>query len=325
MWEEGFILTVSIIIPVKPGGEVKALKGLTGLDYPPDKLEIIIAEGMQPSVQRNKAAREAHGDILYFLDDDSLTAPDFLLRTVSHYDNPTVAAVGGPSLTPDTDSLLQRSIGVALASSLGGGGMRNRYRRTGNVRATGDQELILCNLSFRRNLFLELGGLDKRLYPNEENELMDRLRGRGSMLIHDPDLAIYRSQRSSYRAFLRQFLNYGRGRAEQTIISRTIHPTTLLPALMVLYFLLMLFFSEPVYYLPLLCYAGLLAFAACHGALRAGEWKMLPLLMIIFPTIHLAYGAGLWRGLICWPFKKAKTGEPVVSLRWVKEFQRQHV
>ncbi len=317
------MLTVSIIIPVKPGGEVKALEGLAGLDYPPDLVEIIVAEGSQPSVQRNSAAWEAHGDILYFLDDDSRVAPGFLSRAVSHYADPAVAVAGGPSLTPGTDTLLQRSIGSALASPVGGGGMRNRYRRTGSARATGDQELILCNLSFRRDLFLELGGLDERLYPNEENELMDRLRVRGSVLVHDPDLAVYRSQRPTYRAFIRQFLNYGRGRAEQTIISRDFHPTILLPALMFLYFLMMPFSAAPVYYLPLLCYAGMLAFAACHGALRAGEGKMFPLLMLIFPTIHLAYGAGLWRGFLGWPFKNEKKVETVVTLRWVKEFPRQ--
>lgn len=314
---------VTIIIPVKPGGTVTALDGLSRLDYPADLLEIIVAEGEQPSVQRNRAAREARGDILYFLDDDSRTVPDFLLRAVCHYADSAVAAVGGPSLTPDADSLMQRSFGIALASPVGGGGMRNRYRRIGRTRVTGDHELILCNLSFRRDLFLELGGLDERLYPNEENELLDRLRRQGRLLVHDPDLAVYRSQRPTYRAFVRQFLNYGRGRAEQTLISRSIHPVTLLPAFMLLYLALAPYMTNPVYYLPLLWYAGAVAVAACHGALLAREVKALPLLLLIFPTIHLAYGAGLWRGFIGWPFKKVKTGEPVVTLRWVKEFQRQ--
>lgn len=311
---------VSIIVPVKPGGAVPALQGLSRIDYPADLLEIIITEGEQPSAQRNRAAREAHGDILYFLDDDSRTSPDFLNRAVCHYADPAVAAVGGPSLTPDSDSTLQRSIGMALASPMGGGGMRNRYRRTGRARVTGDHELILCNLSFRRELFLALGGLDERLYPNEENELMDRLRRRKSLLVHDPDLAVYRSQRPRYRAFVRQFFNYGRGRAEQTVISRSFHLVAFLPALMLLYLASVPFVPNPVYYLPLLWYAGAVVVAACHGALRSREVLALPLLAVIFPTIHLAYGAGLWRGFIGWPFRKPRPGEPVVTLRWVKEF-----
>jgi succinoglycan biosynthesis protein ExoA len=312
------MLTVSIIIPVKPGGEVTALERLERLDYPSDLLEIIVVEGLHPSVQRNRAASAAHCDILYFLDDDSLVNPDFLRRTVHHYADPVVAAVGGPSLTPETDSLLQRSIGVALASLLGAGGSRNRYRRTGKPRTTDDQELILCNLSFRRDLYLELGGLDERLYPNEENELLDRLQRRGGVLVHDPALAVYRSQRLTFSALVRQFLNYGRGRAEQSLISHSLRPATLVPALFIIYLLVVAFLAKPVYYLPLLCYAGAVFAAASKGALRARESMMAPLLLVIFPTIHLAYGAGLWWGLLGRRLKMSGAEQPVVTLRWVK-------
>ena len=67
--------TISIIIPVKPGGTVRALNYLQRLAYPPEKIEVIVAEGTQPSRQRNEAARRSSGEILYFLDDDSTVAP----------------------------------------------------------------------------------------------------------------------------------------------------------------------------------------------------------------------------------------------------------
>ena len=152
--------------------------------------------------------------------------------------------MGGPSLTPATDSFLQRSIGAALASVLGGGGMRNRYRAQGKARLTSDSELILCNLSFRRERFLACGGLDERLYPNEENELLERMSQAGAGLIHDPQLAVYRSQRPTWRLLCRQFLNYGRGRAEQTLISRRIQPASLIPALFLVYAALVPFLIE---------------------------------------------------------------------------------
>jgi succinoglycan biosynthesis protein ExoA len=310
--------SVSIIIPVKSGGEVTALELLERIDYPSDLLEILVVEGRHPSVQRNRAAAAAHGDILYFLDDDSLVTPDFLRRTVRHYEDPAVAAVGGPSLTPETDSVLQRSIGIALTSILGGGGMRNRYRQIGQARSTGDQELILCNLSFRRDLFLEMGGLDERLYPNEENELLDRLQRRGGVLIHDPSITVCRSQRPTFQALVRQFLNYGRGRAEQTLISCSVRLATLTPALFILYLLVVAFFAKPVYYLPLLWYAGAVFMAASAGALKAREAKIALLLLCIFPTIHLAYGAGFWWGLLGWPLKKRGTERLEVTLRLVK-------
>ena len=86
---------ISIIIPVKPDGYVKAIEAVKQLDYPVDKLEVLIAEGNQPSRQRNEAAKKASGEILYFLDDDSLPAPSNLKRLVAHYKNEAVAGVGG--------------------------------------------------------------------------------------------------------------------------------------------------------------------------------------------------------------------------------------
>jgi GT2 family glycosyltransferase len=277
---------------------VQALESLKKVDYPADLFEILVAEGSQPSKQRNRAAAVASGDIIYFLDDDSMVAPDFLRRTERHYADPAVAAVGGPSLTPKTDTLLQKAHGLSLASLFGGGGVRNRYRQTGATRATGDHELILCNLSIRREVFLEFGGLDERLYPNEENELMERILRTGLLLIHDPELAVYRSQRPTFRAFIRQLFTYGRGRAEQTLISGKPHFVNFIPALFLIYVSLLPVADKPVYYLPLLCYGILDTFFALFESSNGGTVRALPLLLVIFPALHLAYGAGVMWGLV---------------------------
>ncbi|HEY5512657.1 MAG TPA: glycosyltransferase family 2 protein [Geomonas sp.] len=289
---------VSIIIPVKPGAEVRALRSLARVSYPAELFEVLVAYGCKPSAQRNLAAREASGEILYFLDDDSRVSPGFLQAAVRHYQDPEVAAVGGPSLTPPTDSPLQRAIGAAFASAVGGGGVRNRYRKSGTARRSCDSELILCNLSFRRETYLSHGGLDERLYPNEENELMDRLLHEGFHLVHDPELAVWRSQRPSYRAYLRQMFGYGRGRGEQTVLSGKLKPVSLAPAALLIYTLLLPFFAAVPFALPFLCYLALVAGASLLGARTARDWSLAPRLFLIFPTLHLAYGAGTIRGLL---------------------------
>lgn len=310
--------TVTIIIPVKPGGSVLSLARLREVDYPADCLEVLVAEGRRPSRQRNRAAAQATGELLYFLDDDSLVSPHFIRQAVTHFDDSRVAVAGGPSLTPATDSPLQRAIGIALASPVGGGGARNRYRSVGAARPTSERELILCNLAFRRQVFLDFGGLDERLYPNEENELMDRLLAAGWRLIHDPELAVRRSQRPTWRAFCRQFFGYGRGRGEQTRIGGVRSWIDFAPALLLFYLLTVPVVSLPLYRLPAGGYFVLVLLAALVEAFRARLPVMFPRLCLIFPLLHLCYGVGILRGLVAPRFARNGTDEPEVAVRTVK-------
>jgi succinoglycan biosynthesis protein ExoA len=317
--------TVSIIIPVKPGGEVRALAALRELDYPLDAVEILVAEGRCPSRQRNNAAAAAEGEIICFLDDDSMVCPQYLHQAVSHYADTSVAVVGGPSLTPHTDPPLRQGFGLVLASLFGSGGVRNRYRRSGTVRKAADNELILCNLSMRADIFRAYRGFDERLYPNEENELLVRIRKGGATLLHDPDLIVYRSQRRDLRAFVRQIFGYGSGRARQTLISGVSGFTNFVPAVFLLYLCALPFADKPVYYLPLLCYLGIAFISACIESARAGKPRLAPLLCCLFPIQHLSYGAGLVWEFISFRFKKMKPKNGDVALRKIKEFGRQPV
>ncbi len=185
---------------------------------------------------------------------------------------------------------------------------------------TCDRELILCNLSLRRERFLALGGFDERLYPNEENELMDRIMQDGGRLIHDPGLAVYRSQRPTLGAFIRQMYGYGRGRGEQTVLSGVIKPVTFIPPLFIFYLLLLPLSHKAVYYAPLLCYLILdLVFTGYEG-LKQGNPGSALLLPVIFPIFHFCYGLGMIRGLCSVVWKKASPAGTDVTIRRVKEF-----
>lgn len=314
------MISFSIVIPVKPGVVPQAVKRLSSRARSRETLELLVAEGTCPSRQRNEAARQARGEIVYFLDDDSLVPPDCLQRLAGHFADPAVAAVGGPSLTPTDDSLLQRAIGAALASPLGAGGVCNRYRSTGTVRRTTERELILCNLAVRREVFLACGGFDERLYPNEENEFLDRLAATDSLLLHDPLLTVQRSQRASLTAFLYQMFRYGRGRAQQTRIAGVTGIMPFAPLLLLLYLVSLPLVSLPLvslplWRIPLLLYAGILLAAPLFADRNTHGRPALLALPLLIPLLHLANGAGLLAGFLLPMPKRPCYKEGAVTIR----------
>lgn len=292
--------TVTIIIPTKPElVEILALQAAFQIEYPREQFEILIARGKQPSVQRNTALRQARGEIIYFLDDDSCPAPENLRRAIVHFADPTVKMVGGPNLCPSDAPLLEQVFALVLASWLAFGPSRARYWPVGGIRATGEKELILCNLLARRADLLELGGFNEALYPNEENALMDELQKRGGKLIYDPQLIAHRRPRRTLKSFCRMLFTYGRGRAEQFRVNPT--PGSVLnfvPPLFCVYLVALpaLALLGKIAFLPLAGYALAVVVQTLALIPMGGVGKALGALPLVVLT-HLLYGCGFWRGL----------------------------
>lgn len=291
---------ISVVVPHKPGlEEVRVLDSLKRVAYPADRFEVIVAEGYHPSKQRNRAVEQARGDIVIFFDDDVVPDPNIFERVVAGFAaHPDAAVVGGPSVIPPTDSFVQQCFARVMRSRVTMGRSIARYEAHGRQRVTNESELILCNVAMRRDVFLKVGGFDERLWPNEENELFDRIRANGYQLIYDPEVIVYRSHRPTLVAFARQLLGYGRGRLGQTIIRPT--PTCLIrltPGAFVLYLASLLAWHPCWYLLPLVPYALIIAAAAAyhtaHNRTLAGGLMSLWML----PMAHLAYGCGLLYGL----------------------------
>ena len=273
-------------------------------------MEIFVAVGNSPSRQRNLAAARARGEVLAFLDSDCRVEASHFERLEIHY-SANRAVVGGPSLLACPASRRETVFQSLFAHPLLTGPSSARYGCCGKLRACGDAELILCNMAVFRRIFAESGGFDERLYPNEENEWMDRLRAAGVVFWHDPDLVVRRPQRKTWTAFFRTLLAYGRGRTRQSLVSRRMDVGRQAPLLGLLAFAAVFLFRPRA-----ALGAGALAWLAGSLVLRfvPVQGKRLPVgAATAAPTLPLFYALGQVLG-----FFPTHSGDvrPVSLYRW---------
>jgi hypothetical protein len=173
----------------------------------------------------------------------------------------------------------------------------------------------------RKNTFLEAGGFDENMYPNEENALMDDMVRKGGVLMYDPGFTVSRLPRSSMRAFSRMLFNYGRGRADQ--MRR--HPSVgsllnLFPAAFLIYCagLPSLIIAGCFQFwaaLPLFIYGILAGTYATTQPAMPGASRVRIFCMIALT--HLLYGAGILWGLTRKPSRLREAGSVPVKLETI--------
>jgi succinoglycan biosynthesis protein ExoA len=314
--------SVTVLIAARPDqADIKALTAARALDYPAAKLEIIVARGKQPSVQRNAGMKSARGELIYFLDDDSMPPPSSLRRGVAHFADANVKIVGGPNLCPSDAPALEQVFALVLRSWLAFGPSRARYAAVGGVRDTGEKELILCNMIARRDVMLELGGFDEALYPNEENALMDALQSRGDRLVYDPEMIVYRRPRRTLKSFARMLKTYGRGRAEQ--FRR--HPTpgsapNFVPPFFLVYLVTLpvtCYLFGPISFALLPAYALVVLLQTLFLLVSGGGFFRSVCAAPLIVLTHLLYGYGFLRGLFTSLGRPPGAAPPTVKLESV--------
>ena len=270
-----------------------------------DDFEIISVSGNQPSVQRNAAVKVAKGEYLYFLDNDSRVGEKNLIYALELFSkNEKIGLIGGPSLTPDTDSFLQKNFGLILESNFAvGGKIKSRYAAIGDVRETDEYELILCNMIIKKTVFNQVGGFKESLYPNEENVLVNDILKLNYKVYYHPKIIVYRSQRENLGQFVKQMLGYGRGRAEETLIlPRTFNVMTFIPLGFALYILAsfgtIFFLNWKIVFSPFVLYLLVSVPFALQVSQKKHNLFSFFLAFRLFFIVHFFYGLGLIYGYL---------------------------
>jgi mycofactocin system glycosyltransferase len=277
--QEGFSIPrqypyVSVIIPVRnrPGEIAECLQSLNGLDYPKEKLEIIViddasddntpdvvstfpvhliplTERRQASFCRNLAAQRAHGEILAFLDSDCVADPLWLKELIPAFSNPSNGAVGGM-----VDAYYNKK-GLdsyeKVKSSLNMGSWPKSSREVNPF-----FYLPSCNLLVRRNLFLQLKGFKEDMYVGEDVDFCWRLHDQGSHIEYRPAGTVFHRHRNTVRQFCTRRFDYGTSEPllQKNHAERIKHFLVPLPAVG---FWVLLFVSIALGSLPLLGLSGL--------------------------------------------------------------------
>lgn len=251
------------------------------------------------SRKKNAGAAAARSDLIAFLDDDVVVAPDWPRRITEAFADEQVGLACGPSLIPDELNFSARLAGLAL-SSPAAGYVAERYRQNRIEAYAVDWDRIIgCNAIYRRRAFEAMGGFPAEYYPGEEMIAAYRTERAGWRLMFLPRAWVKHYPRSSLSRFWRQVWGYGATRIRLIRGGVSFHPLPLIPGLWVgvtLGLALGAFFSRWVLgllALDLALYALLDAAITLRMVLetrRASDWA----LALMIPFMHLSYGLAEW-------------------------------
>ncbi len=268
-----------------------------------ERVRVLPTGPVKPSEKRNIGVNAAKGEIIAFIDGDAYPDKDWLKNSIGYFDNPKVAAVGGPGLTPQSDTTMQRASGEILSSFLGAGPLSFRHS-TKLARKCDD--LPTVNLIVRRSTFEEMGGFDSAYWPGEDTKFCrDLVYGLGADALYAPDVVVYHHRRLLFRPHLKQIAGYGlhRGYFAKKFPENSRRILYFVPTIFVLgvpTLLLLSYVDEEVRFLslfPLFAYLILVAIGAMVIGFRRRNPNLVGPVFLGAVATHLWYGAYFIKGL----------------------------
>lgn len=319
---------ISVVLPIRNEAPYieKVLGALLQQDYPKDKFEIIIADGMSDDGTRavignllnrskhhppveiidnpkrivptglNAAIRMAKGDLIVRVDGHAIPAIDYLKACVevkqqTHADN-----VGGPIICIGTNWM---SSAIALATSKPYGVGNSAFRTSTRAQYADTVPFGAWN----RSLFERIGLFNEHFVRHQDYEFNHRTRANGGKIYLSPRIQSHYFVRANLRKLARQYFQYGTWKGKMLKIfpgslkwRHTVPPVFVLSCILLP--LLSLFL--PILWMLTFAVFGLYAcFLVVATVLSCGKegWRYAPGLPIIFMLLHFSWGLGFWWGL----------------------------
>jgi len=268
------------------------------------RIRVIENRGRIVSTGLNEAIRAARGEIIVRMDVHTEYARDYVRRCVEVLEETGADNVGGPART-HADGCLAKAVAAAYHSAFSCGGAR--FHDPG-YEGPVDTVAYGC---WPRKTFERVGLFDETLVRNQDDELNLRIVRAGGVVWQSPRIRSWYRPRGSLRALFRQYFQYGFWKV--AVIRKHKLPASwrhLVPGLFVLANVALpglwavgrlagaAWLAEPARALWLAQAAAYGVACAAASILAARkQWRLLPLLPVVFATYHVSYGLGFLAGV----------------------------
>lgn len=312
---------VSVIVPCRHEAPFieQCLDSILASDYPSDRMEVIVADGMSVDGTRdllalraagdrrlrildnpervtpvalNRAIAASHGEIILRFDAHAVMPPDYIRRCVDLLESSGADNAGGSIRTvPQSDGLYAGPIVAALSSRFGVGNSSFRTRSNEPGARPADTVFGGC---WRRELFSRIGGFNERLTRSQDIEFNLRIRRAGGTVLLDSSIVCDYYARATLRSFWRHNFSNGVWAVLPFAFSEIIpvRPRHFVPLLFVSFLALSLLLPFPWSIAAPAVYAVVNVAISLEIALARREPVYLALMPFTFLSLHLAYGLG---------------------------------
>ena len=156
---------------------------------------------------RNVGLHEARGEIVVYTDSDCEADEDWLYHLALAMGRTGHVGMGGPNLIPDEGDSDAGVVAEAVGQSPGGPTHVMLDDRTA-------EHVPGCNMAFRRDAALEVGGFDARFRKaGDDVDFIWRLQDKGYTIGFAPAAQVWHYRRNSVEAYLKQQRGYGEAEA----------------------------------------------------------------------------------------------------------------
>lgn len=235
------------------------------------------------------------GDIIVRWDAHTTYSPDYLTAILETFKRTGADIVGGP-MRVIGEKPFQKAVATATSSRFGVGNSSFHFEDF-----EGPAESVYLG-AWKRSVFDKIGYFDEQMLRNQDDEFHYRAKVAGLLIYQSPSIRSYYYPRSSLNMLFKQYFGYG---LFKPLVLRKVRMNIrvrhVVPAFFVSYF----FFLPLLVWLlglwaipPLVIYLLLLIIYSAWGE----TWQVRLLMLIVYPTLHIAYGLGFWSGF----FKKPK-------------------